>query len=472
MRPCRSRLQLFKEVQVAGATTAFGNIFKIADLRKRLGFTLLMLGVYRIGIFITTPGVNAEAMKGNLKSQGGLLGLFNLFSGGALERLSIFALGIMPYVSAQIIFQLLQVVVPQFEKLSKEGELGRRKLTQYTRYGTILLSVVQGMGIAFFLESQGRSADSMQQGQQAVTASPHDWGFRLMTVVSLTAGTAFIMWLGEQITERGIGNGISLIIFAGIVARFPDALFQSISFFTGGNGGESKEIQAIILVAVMVAIIAFIVWMEAAQRRIPVQYAKRVVGRKIYGGQSTHLPLKVNSSGVIPPIFASSLLLFPATLAGYFPFLRPVSEALQRGDWLYNSLYILLIVFFCYFYTAVTFNPVEVADNMKKHGGYVPGIRPGKQTADFIDRVLSRITFGGALYIAAVCVLPTILIQQFQVPFYFGGTALLIVVGVALDTVRQIEGHLITRNYEGFTGSKGPRIRARQQMTAGAGVGA
>ena len=455
---------------MAAATTAFGNIFKVADLRRRLGFTMVMLAVYRIGIFVTTPGVNANAMKANLRSQGGMLGLFNLFSGGALERLSIFALGIMPYVSAQIIFQLLQVVVPALEKLSKEGELGRRKLTQYTRYSTIALSIVQGLGISFYLESLGRSSDQSGQGMQIVTATAHDWGFRAMTVVSLTAGTAFIMWLGEQITEKGIGNGISLIIFAGIVARIPDAIFQSFTFFTGNQGDSSHEIEAIVLVAVLIGVTAFIVWMEQGQRRIPVQYAKRVVGRKIYGGQSTHLPLKVNSSGVISPIFASSLLLFPGMVAKLLPFLQPFADALQRGDWKYNTLYVLLIIFFTYFYTAVTFNPVEVADNMKKHGGYVPGIRPGKQTADYIDRVLSRITFGGAIYVAAVCVLPTILVQEFHVPFYFGGTALLIVVGVALDTVRQIEGHLITRNYEGFTGTKGPRIRARQQMAAGIGV--
>ncbi len=455
---------------MAAATTAFGNIFRVGDLRKRLGFTLGMLAVYRVGIFITTPGVNAAAMKANLRGSGGLLGLFNLFSGGALERLSIFALGIMPYVSAQIIFQLLQVVVPALEKLSKEGELGRRKLTQYTRYATIGLSIVQGLGIAFFLESQGRSAEGAQAGAQVVTASAGDWGFRLMTVLSLAAGTAFIMWLGEQITEKGIGNGISLMIFAGIVARIPDAIFQAITYFTGGGGDQSKEVEAVVIIGAMLLVIGFIVWVEQGQRRIPVQYAKRVVGRKIYGGQSTHLPLKVNSSGVISPIFASSLLLFPATLAGWFPFLKYVADPLQRGGWLYNSLYVVLIIFFTYFYTAVTFNPVEVADNMKKHGGYVPGIRPGKQTADYIDRVLSRITFGGSIYVAAVCVLPTVLIDQYHVPFYFGGTGLMIVVGVALDTVRQIEGHLITRNYAGFTGTKGPRIRARtnnMQMAAG-----
>jgi preprotein translocase subunit SecY len=448
---------------VASATTAFGNIFKVEELRKRLAFSLGMMAIYRIGIFITTPGVNSAAMRDNIKVQGGLLGLFNLFSGGALERLSIFALGVMPYVSASIIFQLLTVVVPAIEKLSKEGEAGRRKITQYTRYASVILSIVQGLGIAFFLESQGRSADSVQQGFKIVVADAGSWSFRFITVLSLAAGTAFVMWLGEQITERGIGNGISLIIFSGIVARVPDAIYQSYTFFRG-DGGDTKEILALGIVVAMLIITGFIVWMEQGQRRIPIQYAKRVVGRKIYGGTSTHLPLKVNSAGVIPPIFASSMLLIPQTLAGYVPFLKPLADSLTRGDWVYNTMYLALIIFFAYFYTAVQFNPVEVADNMKKHGGYIPGIRPGKQTADYIDRVLSRITFGGALYIAGVCIMPTIMIQQFNVPFYFGGTALLICIGVALDTVRQIEGHLLTRNYEGFTATKGPRIKAREEM--------
>jgi preprotein translocase subunit SecY len=407
--------------------------------------------------------VDREAMKSVLKQTGGLLSLFNLFSGGALEQLSIFALGIMPYVSASIILQLLTVVVPKLEQLQKEGEMGRRKITQYTRYGTVVLSAVQGYGIAGYLESLRDTAGTM------VVADP-GLSFRLMTVVTLTAGTAFIMWMGEQITERGVGNGISLVIFAGIVARLPDAVLQTFLNF-GKTGSSLTELGLVILVAVMVAVIGLIVFVERGQRRIPIQYAKRVVGRRLYGGQSTHLPLKVNTSGVIPPIFASSLLLFPTTLSGFFPFLQRVSDALRAGSWIYNTLYVVLIVFFAYFYTAVTFNPVDVADNLKKYGGYIPGIRPGKKTADYIDFVLSRITFGGAIYLAAICVLPTFIADEFGVNFFFGGTSLLIVVGVALDTVQQIEGHLITRHYEGFTGPRGPRIRGRRIMsgqTAGA----
>jgi preprotein translocase subunit SecY len=435
-------------------TSGIANMFRIPELRKRLLFTLGILAVYRLGIFVTTPGVDRIAMRRVVQSSGGLLGLFNLFSGGALEQLSIFALGIMPYISASIILQLLTVVIPALEKMQKEGEVGRRKITQYTRYGTIVLSVIQGFGIATYLESLRDSTGAL------VVANP-GWGFRALTVISLAAGTAFIMWMGEQITERGVGNGISLIIFAGIVARIPDAIAQTyVAYRTPGAGLD--EFKIIILLTVMVAVVGIIVFFERGQRRIPIQYAKRVVGRKLYGGQSTHLPLKVNTSGVIPPIFASSILLFPATLASWFPFLSRVSEEIRPGTWVYNTLYVALIIFFAYFYTAVTFNPVDVADNLKKYGGYVPGIRPGKTTADYIDHVLSRITFGGAIYIAAVCVLPTLLINQFGVPFYFGGTALLIVVGVALDTVQQIEGHLITRHYEGFTGPRGPRIRGRR----------
>jgi preprotein translocase subunit SecY len=438
-------------------TSGLANIFRIPELRKRLFFTLGILAVYRLGIFVTTPGVDRVAMRKVVASSGGLLGLFNLFSGGALEQLSIFALGIMPYISASIILQLLTVVIPALEKMQKEGEIGRRKITQYTRYGTIVLSVIQGFGIASYLESL-RDPSGLQ-----VVTSP-GWGFRAITVISLAAGTAFIMWMGEQITERGVGNGISLIIFAGIVARIPDAMFQTWAAYRAPGAGLDE-----LKLLLMLAVVAVIIFFERGQRRIPIQYAKRVVGRKLYGGQSTHLPLKVNTSGVIPPIFASSVLLFPATLAGWFPFLNRVSDEIRPGTWVYNTLYVVLIVFFAYFYTAVTFNPVDVADNLKKYGGYVPGIRPGKKTADYIDHVLSRITFGGAVYIAAVCVLPTLLINQFGVPFYFGGTALLIVVGVALDTVQQIEGHLITRHYEGFTGPKGPRIRGRR-MTTGQAV--
>jgi preprotein translocase subunit SecY len=439
-------------------------MFRIAELRKRLLFTFALLAVYRLGIFITTPGVDREAMKNYIQSSGGLLSLFNLFSGGALEQLSIFALGIMPYISASIILQLLTVVVPALEKLQKEGELGRRKITQFTRYGTIVLSVVQGFGIAGFLESIGSGgSDSGALASVGHVVHQPGWGFRLLTVISLTAGTAFIMWLGEQITERGIGNGISLIIFAGIVARLPDAASQTIVQFTSGNKDVS-EAGLVVLFLLMVAVIAVIIFFERGQRRIPVQYAKRVVGRKIYGGQSTHLPLKVNSSGVIPPIFASSILLFPTTLGSWFPWMQEFSQAISDRGWIYNSLYVAMIIFFSYFYTAVTFNPVDVADNMKKHGGYIPGIRPGKKTAEYIDKVLTRITFGGAIYLAAVCVLPTIIMNIWNVPFYFGGTSLLIVVGVALDTVQQIEGHLITRNYEGFTGPRGPRIRGRTRL--------
>ncbi|TMA27697.1 MAG: preprotein translocase subunit SecY [Deltaproteobacteria bacterium] len=436
---------------------AFSNLFRIAELRKRLLWTLFLLAVYRVGVFVTAPGVNRVVMKKYIETSGGFLNLFNLFSGGALEQLSIFALGIMPYVSASIILQLLTVVVPTLEKLSKEGEMGRRKITQYTRYGTILLSMLQGFGIARYLES-------IKAGNESVV--PDDvkgWGFRLLTVVTLTAGTAFIMWLGEKITEIGIGNGISLIIFAGIVARIPQAALQTFSTFQ--DKAEGSDIELLVLGGVMLLTIGVITYVERAYRKIPVHYAKRVVGRQTFSGQSTHLPLKVNMSGVIPPIFASSILLFPATLATWIPAFKPFADAMQRGGWIYDGLYVIGIIFFAYFYTAVTFNPVDVADNLKKYGGYIPGIRPGKKTADYIDSVLTRITFGGALYISAVCVLPSILVTRYNVPFQFGGTALLIVVGVALDTVNQIESHLITRHYEGFTGPRGPRIRGRRDMT-------
>ncbi|HWE22401.1 MAG TPA: preprotein translocase subunit SecY [Myxococcales bacterium] len=441
---------------------AFSNLFRVQELRKRLAFTLALLAVYRIGVFVTLPGVNRVVMKKALETTGGFLNLFNLFTGGALEQLSIFALGIMPYVSASIILQLLTVVVPQLEKLSKEGEMGRRKITQYTRYGTILLSIVQGFGISRYLESVHSGTESV------VPDDVKGWGFRILTVITLTAGTAFIMWLGEQITERGIGNGISLIIFAGIVARIPQAAVQTWSSFQGKTEAGTGDVDLIVLAAVMLATIAVITYVERAYRKIPVHYAKRVVGKQTFSGQSTHLPLKVNMSGVIPPIFASSILLFPATLATWLPAFKPFADAMQRGGWIYDGLYVIGIVFFCYFYTAVTFNPVDVADNLKKYGGYIPGIRPGKKTADYIDHVLSRITFGGALYISAVCVLPSILITKYNVPFQFGGTALLIVVGVALDTVQQIESHLITRHYEGFTGPRGPRIRGRRDVAPAA----
>jgi preprotein translocase subunit SecY len=419
-----------------------------------------LLAVYRVGIFVTAPGVNRVEMQ-NLISSGGsgsFLGLFNMFSGGALEQLSIFALGIMPYISASIIIQLLTVVIPKLDQLNKEGESGRRKVNQYTRYGTIGLSIVQSFFIATWLESMGRGGAGGFTGSEVVTDP--GWGFRIMTVLTLTTGTAFIMWLGEQITERGVGNGISLIIFAGIVAAMPDGVTQLMSM---KSSGDFDTFNIILLTLIVFGTIAIICFFERAHRRIPVQYTKRMVGRKMYGGTQTHLPLKINVSGVIPPIFASSILMFPAQLANMVgsPWMQQFSNAMQPTDWRYNFIYVALIVFFTFFYTAVTFNPVDVAENLKKGGGFVPGIRPGKKTAEYLDRVLTRITTGGAVYLSAVCVLPALLQSEFRVPFYFGGTGLLIVVGVALDTVQQIESHLITRNYEGFTGPKGPRIRGR-----------
>jgi preprotein translocase subunit SecY len=431
----------------------FQNATRVPELRRRILFTVAMLGVYRTGVAIPTPGIDGQALAAFFEqARNTMLGLVNMFSGGALERFSIFALGIMPYISSSIILQLLTVVFPYLEKLSKEGELGRRKITQYTRYGTILLSVIQGTFISMGLEH------IQAPGGGSVVFHP-GWSFRAMTVITLTSGTAFIMWLGEQITERGIGNGISLIIFAGIVANFPSAAITTYQFF---KEGEMSLFLLLGLTAFMVLVIGFIIFMERAARRIPVQYAKRVVGRKMYGGQTSHLPLKINPTGVIPPIFASSILIFPATIAQFIehPYARLVSDLLVPGTVIYNLVYVGLIIFFCYFYTAVTFNPVDVADNMKKYGGYVPGIRPGQRTAEYIDRILTRLTISGAIYVALVCILPTLLIRQVNVPFYFGGTALLIVVGVALDTVAQMETHLLTRNYEGFM--KRGRIRGRK----------
>jgi preprotein translocase subunit SecY len=422
----------------------FGNIFKIPELKRRLLFTAALLAVYRIGVHVPTPGIDGGALSEFFDAaKGTIFGVVNMFTGGGLERLSVFALGIMPYISASIILQLLTVVIPHLEQLKKEGEQGQKKITQYTRYGTVILSIIQGFGIAVGLEGM----QSPTTGA-AVVFVP-GWGFRLMTVITLTAGTAFIMWLGEQITERGIGNGISLIIFAGIVARMPSAIGNTFRLM---SQGEMNIFTLVIILLGMVAVIGFIIYIEQGQRRIPVQYAKRVIGRRMYGGQSTHLPLKINSSGVIPPIFASSILMFPATIAQFTQvgWLQSFSQLMRPGGLYYNLLFVGFIVFFCYFYTAVTFNPEEVADNMKKNGGYIPGIRPGKRTADYIDKVLTRITLGGAVYVSAVCVLPTVLIAQFNVPFYFGGTALLIVVGVAIDTIAQMESHMLSRHYEGF----------------------
>jgi preprotein translocase subunit SecY len=461
------------------------NIWEIPDLRKRVLFTLGILAVYRLGNHIPTPGINPQALIDFFEqNKANWFGLVDMFSGGNLAKVTVFALGIMPYISASIILQLLTVVWPYLEKLSKEGELGKRKITQYTRYGTVALSIVQSLGIAVYLERMTLN------NSFKIVESP-GLGFKIMAVLTLTTGTAFIMWLGEQITERGIGNGMSLIIFAGIVVGFPRGLIDT---FTMIQRGELGLIATLVLVAMMMGVVGAIVFVERGQRRITVQYAKRVVGRRMYGGQSTHLPLRVNTSGVIPVIFASSIIAFPQTIASFFqannPWMQAVSEQLHWGMPLYNLLYVSFIIFFCYFYTAIVFNPDDVAENMRKYGGFIPGIRPGKKTAEYLDHVLSRITFGGALYLALVAILPEFLITGFKVApipgigppldlfltenglgwiteglhlnFYFGGTSLLIIVGVAMDTVAQVEAQLIMRHYDGFSGKGGRRIRGRR----------
>jgi preprotein translocase subunit SecY len=458
---------------------ALKNLFAVTDLRNRVLFTLALLGVYRIGNHVPTPGVNTEALAILAQqAQNTMFGLYDMFSGGNLSRVTIFALGIMPYISSSIILQLLTVVWPYLERLSKEGELGRRKITQYTRYLTCVLAIVQALGIAVFLE---RNTDV--PGGLPLVYDP-GWGFRLMCVLTLTTGTAFIMWLGEQITERGVGNGMSLLIFAGIVVGLPSAV---ITTFSQMETGQISLLRVVILLAMMVLVVGAIIFVERGHRRITVQYAKRVVGRRQYGGASTHIPLKVNTGGVIPVIFASSILAFPATLATMFPtgtWGRSVIDQLAYGMPLYNLLYIVGIVFFAYFYTAIIFNPDDVAENMRKYGGFIPGIRPGKRTAEYIDTVLARITLVGALYLGAVAILPEFLITGFRVApipfigdtldanlpawftqglnvqFYFGGTSLLIVVGVAMDTVQQVESQLIMRHYDGFM--KKTRIRGRR----------
>jgi len=464
---------------------ALRNIWDIPDLRKRVLFTLGLLAVYRIGNHVPTPGINAKSLVDFFEqNRGNWFGLVDMFSGGNLAKVTIFALGIMPYISASIILQLLTVVWPYLEKLSKEGELGRRKITQYTRYGTVLLSLIQSSTIAIYLERL-TLADKFH-----IVDHP-GWGFRLMTVLTLTTGTAFIMWLGEQITERGVGNGMSLIIFAGIVVGFPRAVLGTFNMI---ERGELSLLATVMLLVLMAAVVGAIVFVERGQRRIPVQYAKRMVGRRMYGGQTTHLPLRVNTAGVIPVIFASSIIAFPQTVASWLgtsnPWMQSLSEQLQWGMPLYNLLYVAFILFFCYFYTAIVFNPDDVADNMRKYGGFIPGIRPGKRTSEYLDHILGRITFGGAIYLAMVAVLPEFLITGFKVAplpvigpaldtflsnnnlgwiteglhlnFYFGGTSLLIVVGVAMDTVAQVEAQLVMRHYEGFTGKGGKRIRGRR----------
>lgn len=432
------------------------NIFKIPDLRERVLFTLFILAVYRFGIYVTAPGVDRVVMQKVMATEGSgtLLGLFNMFSGGAIEQLSIFALGIMPYISASIIMSLLAVVVPQIEELQKEGEQGRKKITQYTRYGTVVLCIFQGFMMSKFLES------ITGPGGESVVAHP-GWFFRIMTVVTLTTGTLFLMWLGEQITGKGIGNGISLIIFASIVARFPQMFFQM------GKMMEKQLIKPwmiVLFLLIMVASFGVIVFVESAQRRIPIQYARSVAGRGRQV-QNSHLPMKVNVAGVIPPIFASALLVFPATVSTFFEadWIGTLQAMLQPGGWLYNMLYILLIFFFAYFYAFVQFKTDDVAENLNKQGGYIPGIRPGKETASYLETVLSRLTFGGAVYLASVCMIPDILRTTMELPFYMGGTSLLIVVGVAMDMSNQIESYLISNNYEGFSiGGKRGMVKGRR----------
>ncbi|WP_029006287.1 preprotein translocase subunit SecY [Azorhizobium doebereinerae] len=423
------------------ANLNFGALGKAEELKKRIWFTLGALIVFRLGTYIPLPGINPDALQGVFQNaQQGIIGLFNMFSGGAVERMAIFALNIMPYISASIIVQLLTTVSPTLEALKKEGEAGRKKINQYTRYLTVVLAVFQAYGIAVGLESS-----------QGVVAEA-GWFFRISTVITLTGGTMFMMWLGEQITSRGIGNGTSLIIFGGIVAELPGAFVRTLEL---GRQGAISTVVILFVLAMAIGIIAFIVFMERAQRRLLIQYPKRQVGNKLYEGQSSHLPLKLNTSGVIPPIFASSLLLIPTTIASFMQgagpeWLTSVTSLLGHGRPLYMLLYVLLIVFFCFFYTAIVFNPVETADNLKKHGGFIPGIRPGERTAEYIDYVLTRITVVGAAYIAAVCLFPEVLISYFSLPFYFGGTSLLIVVSVTMDTVSQIQGHLLAHQYEGL----------------------
>jgi len=415
----------------------FRNLFKIPDLRKRLLFTLGMLVVVRLGSHLPLPGIDKEAMA-NLFAQGGILGFFDLFAGGALSRFSIFALGIMPYINASIIMNLLTAVVPTLEQWAKEGEEGRAKITKITRYATVFLAIVQAFGISVWLQNMGVLMIS-------------GFGFRFLLLITLTAGTCFLMWLGEQITDFGIGNGISIIIFGGIIARIPSQIVQTFKLL---QVGEIGIIPLISLLLISVVVIGGVIAIQKGQRRIPVQYAKRVIGRRMYGGQGTHIPLRVNQAGVIPIIFASAILLFPATIAQFFQnlaFMKSMSEALSPGQPLYLIMYAVLIVVFTYFYTAITFNPANMADNMKKYGGFIPGIRPGKNTTVYIDYIMTRITLSGALFLAVIAILPNILIKITGITtFYFGGTSLLIMVGVALETVQQIESHMLMRHYEGF----------------------
>ena len=427
---------------MAGATNALGMAGKLGDLKRRLLFLLGALVVYRVGAHIPVPGIDPAMLEQLFKSQqGGILGMFNMFSGGALQRFTNFALGIMPYISASIIMQLASVMSPELEALKKEGEAGRRKITRYTRYGTVLLAVIQALGISIALESQ-----------QGLVIEP-GYVFRVTTILTLTAGTMFLMWLGEQITERGLGNGISMIIFAGIVSGLPHAVGSTLEL---GRTGSFSIPAIIALFVVVVLVTYFVVFVERGQRKILVNYAKRQVGNKVYGGQSSHLPLKLNMSGVIPPIFASSLILFPATLSGWFGqsesmvWLRDIAGALAPGQPVYVTLYVAAIVFFCFFYTALVFNPKETADNLKRSGAFIPGIRPGEQTAKYIDKVTMRLTLAGAIYITLVCLLPEFLVVALGTPFYFGGTSLLIIVVVSMDFMTQVQAHMMSQQYEGL----------------------
>lgn len=427
------------------------SIWSMPELRSRVLFTLGMIAVFRLGAHILLPGVNPQVVSDFVEAnKGSLFGLYDMISGGALLQCSVFSLGVTPYITASIIFQILTVVVPQLERISKEGQTGRNRITQYTRYATIGIAAAQGFAIAMLIESQ-----TTGQGDPVVFHPGME--FRLVATITMAAGSCLVMWLGEQISERGIGNGSSLIITAGIVSRLPSSIYGAV---VKVQNGELSLLAVALLVSAMLLVVGLIIWIERAQRRIPIQYAKRVVGRRVYGGQTTHLPLKINVTGVIPPIFASSLLMFPSALPRFAPELAAsrwggaLLTTLQPGAWLYNYCYVLLIVFFAYFYTALMFNPVDVADNLKKHAGYIPSVRPGKQTAAYIDHILSRLTGAGALYLAAVCILPTLMFQNFGSAFAFGGTSLLIVVGVSLDTVAQIEAQLLTRHYDGIQGPK------------------
>ncbi len=437
------------------ALSGVENLARLPELKKKLFWTFVLLAVYRMGIHIPVPGVDSGAMADFFaNAENTLFGLFDMFSGGGLRNLSIFALGIMPYISASIIIQLLTVVSPELKRLSKEeGQAGRKKITQYTRYGTVLITVVQGFAIAMGLET-------MTSPTGAPVVLYTGFAFRVVTIITLTAGTVFLMWLGEQMTEKGIGNGISLIIFAGIVAGLPGAVINTVRLMTAG---EMTLFLLLLVLVVIVGVLGFIVFMERGQRRIPIHYAKRMMGRKMFGGQTTHLPLRVNTAGVIPPIFASSILLFPATIANFssVDILQRVSDFLNPGSLAYNILFVAIIIFFCYFYTAIIFDPKGISENIQKQGGFIPGIRPGAKTREYIDRVLARITLWGALYISAICVLPMIMIKQLNVPFYFGGTSVLIVVGVAMDFMGQIESYLISRQYEGLMG-KGGKLKGRR----------